>query len=98
MLSSVVALHFNNTPTPILQTRAVTPSFLPAHMARLSEQEKAGTAALATVIDIVLLARAKCLVASDSGFSETAWLLGGGRGCLLRLKDKSCGRVVPRDK
>lgn len=43
---------------------------------------------MATFIDVLLLARAQCLVASESGFSETAWMLGGGRTCLGRLQDK----------
>lgn len=66
----------------------MTPSFLPSHMARLDDQEKAAKSAMATFIDLLLLARAQCLVASDSGFSETAWMLGGGRACLGRLQDK----------
>lgn len=73
-----------------LQAHAVTPGFLPSHMARLDDAEKAGHAAMATFIDLMLLARAQCLVGSDSGFSETAWMLGGGRNCLGRL-DKRKG-------
>jgi hypothetical protein len=59
-------------------------------MARLDDQEKAGHAAMATFIDLMLLARAECFVGSDSGFSETAWMLGGGKSCLGRL-DKHKG-------
>jgi len=71
------------------QAHATTPNFLPTHMARLDEQEKSGKAAMATFVDLMLLARASCLVASDSGFSEAAWLLGGGRPCIRRLRDVS---------
>lgn len=67
-----------------------TPNFLPTHMARLDEQEKTGKAAIATFVDLMLLARASCLIASESGFSEAAWLLGGGRPCIRCLRD-----VVP---
>jgi hypothetical protein len=34
-----------------------------------------------TVIDLILLARASCLVTSPSGFSHHAWLAGGGKQC-----------------
>jgi hypothetical protein len=71
-----------------MQAHAVTPGFLPSHMARLDDEEKAGKSAMATFIDLLLLAWARCLVASESGFSETAWMLGGGRTCLGRLQDK----------
>lgn len=48
-------------------------------------QEAVATAAIAAYIDIGLLARAECLVASNSGFSNTAWLLGGGKPCIADL-------------
>lgn len=69
----------------------MTPDLMPTHMARLDDQEKAGNAALSTFIDQLLLARALCLVASESGFSETAWMLGGGKSCLGRLHDGGGG-------
>jgi hypothetical protein len=81
----------------VLQAHAVTPNFLPSHMARLDDQEKARSAAMATFIDLLLLARAQCFVASDSGFSEAAWMLGGGKGCLGRLQDRQGGGCGTQD-
>lgn len=72
------------------QAHVVTPNLLPTHLARLDAAEKsqkggAVSAAMGSFVDLLLLARATCLVVSDSGFSEAAWLLGGGRRCVGRL-------------
>jgi hypothetical protein len=37
-------------------------------------------------VDIALLARAKCVMLSPSGFSMTAWFLSGGRSCTLDVR------------
>jgi hypothetical protein len=85
-------------PATLLQAHAVTPASMPTHMARLDDQEKAGNAAMVSFVDLLLLARAQCLVASDSGFSEAAWMLGGGRTCLARLQDSNKDSPCARPK
>jgi hypothetical protein len=34
-----------------------------------------------TVVDMIILAKASCLVTSPSGFSHQAWMAGGGKAC-----------------
>jgi hypothetical protein len=46
-------------------------------------------------VELVLLAGARCLVLSPSGFSTTAWYLGGGTSCLANVRD--CIATCTRD-
>lgn len=45
-------------------------------------------------VELLLLAGARCLVLSPSGFSTTAWYLGGGTSCLADVRDcvATCGK------
>jgi hypothetical protein len=65
-----------------LQANVVTSSLTPTHLARMSKAEAADTeSAISAYVDAVLLARAQCAVYSRSGFSATAWMMGGGTDC-----------------
>lgn len=63
----------------------ITPMGVPVHT------DKARTANLAvhqsTLVDMLLLSGAECLVASRSGFSELAWSYGGRKACFANLTD-----------
>lgn len=37
-------------------------------------------------VDLELIARATCLIESDSGFSTAGWLLGGGKRCTMQVE------------
>lgn len=66
----------------LLQAHAVTPDITPTHLARMTETEaSASDAAMSSYVDVALLARARCLIAGESGFSKIAWMLGGGHAC-----------------
>jgi hypothetical protein len=65
----------------------VTPSYDAVHT-KLNSVE----AHLQSFVDINLMARAKCLLMSHSGFSNVGWWLGGGSSCRMMLSDcyKAC--------
>lgn len=63
----------------------VSPSGLPVHLDRA--QGESVEAHASTVVDMVLLAWSHCLVTSRSGFSEHAWLYGGGKTCRVQFTD-----------
>ena len=37
--------------------------------------------AISTYLDLAMMARARCAVYSTSGYSMTAWMMGGGTDC-----------------
>lgn len=48
----------------------------------MSPKESAeGDTGVSTYVELALLARARCAVYSKSGFSQTAWMAGGGTDC-----------------
>ena len=57
----------------------VTPDLTPVHidLAAANSVDDHKT----SVVDMMLLSRAECLVTSQSGFSHHAWLAGGGKAC-----------------
>lgn len=57
----------------------ITPDLQPTHVDLVpgDSADKHQT----SVVDLMLLARATCLVTSPSGFSHHAWLAGGGKAC-----------------
>lgn len=60
---------------------------MPTHIARMGHEEvEDPDAAISTYVDVALLARARCAVYSHSGFSTTAWLMGGGTPCYEHFK------------
>lgn len=73
------------------QTNVITTDVKPLHLARTegaeSEEEKVAGVRSAYV-DLLLLARARCLIAGRSGFTHIASLLANGYdGCYTILKD-----------
>jgi hypothetical protein len=65
-----------------VQADVITTDVRPTHLARMDDEEAADPgAAISTYVDVALLARARCAVYSRSGFSTTAWMMGGGTDC-----------------
>jgi hypothetical protein len=65
-----------------LQANVITSDMTPTHLARMGDEEAADPqAAMSTYVDLVLMARARCAVYSRSGYSMTAWMMGGGTDC-----------------
>jgi hypothetical protein len=56
---------------PLLPAQVTIPS-TPTHLDRVPSQAHIANATHATVADLLILAHASCLVASDSGFSIIA--------------------------
>lgn len=84
----VLAITDNHYLRKFLQERSgvmncVTPDGLPVHLDRAVGQSL--SAHQSTVVDMVLLGWSSCLVVSRSGFSEHAWLFGGGKPCRVEL-------------
>jgi hypothetical protein len=50
-----------------------------------SSEQTDAAAAMSVWVDLGLLASARCFVAGVSGFSDTAWMLGGGSSCVAKL-------------
>lgn len=72
----------------------ITTDTKPVHLARYSkkaaEQKKLEhlKGVEAAYVDLLLLARARCLVAGQSGFSYAAWMLGKGySGCFTFIQN-----------
>jgi hypothetical protein len=72
----------------------VAPRTEPVHIDQALYLDHNATAHRGTVIDLVLLSRAECLVTSPgykhgglSGFSHHGWLLGGAKPCHVDFRD-----------
>lgn len=72
----------------------VAPSTEPVHIDQALHLDNNATAHRGTVVDLLLLSRAACLVTSPgykhgglSGFSHHGWLLGGGKPCHIDFRD-----------
>jgi hypothetical protein len=61
----------------------VTPNYAAVHTGRSNNS----SSYLFAFVDIYLLARAKCLLLSHSGFSNVAWWLSGGISCTQTLRE-----------
>lgn len=59
----------------------------PAHQALHTMFKKTADAYVLAFVDLNILARAKCVVLSLSGFSNAAWWLSGGNPCMLLLSE-----------
>lgn len=69
-----------------VQANVITSDVTPTHLARMDAKEVADTAAaISTYVDVTLLARARCGIYSQSGFSSVAWMMGGGTPCFSNL-------------
>lgn len=57
----------------------ITPDLEPVHIDLAAKNSASDHKT--SVVDLILLGRATCLVTSPSGFSHQAWLAGGGKPC-----------------
>lgn len=73
--SQTLRNYITNHTFPDLVAPAATSVHLDRALGRTIKEHQS------TVVDLVLLARAACLVTSPSGFSHHAWLAGGGKQC-----------------
>jgi hypothetical protein len=69
------------------QANVITTDAVPTHLARMNNEEAADPeSAISTYVDLALLARARCAIYSNSGYSMTAWMMGGGTSCYEHLE------------